>query len=110
MYIMILTDSEETFREEQFLALETLHWSEGSTWLGFGRDLRQVGTGTWLDSNIPAVSRAHVWTNSFTVAAHIQKRRTVAQRRALPSSGDSDAWRSLQPRKAICAEIARHGR
>ena len=70
---MILTDSEVTFREEQFLALDTLNRSEGSTWLGLRRDLRQMGTRTRLDSNIPAVSRARVWTNSFTVAEHIQQ-------------------------------------
>ena len=45
------------------LALETLHRSEGSAWLG--RDLRQVGTGARLDSDLPAMSRARVWTNSF---------------------------------------------
>ena len=43
LFITILTDSEETLSEEQFLALETLHKSEGSAWLG--RDLRQLGTG-----------------------------------------------------------------
>ena len=37
LYIMILTDSEGAFSEEQFLALETWHQSEGSAWLG--RDL-----------------------------------------------------------------------
>ena len=37
LFIMILTDSNETPSEEQFLALETLHQSEGSAWLG--RDL-----------------------------------------------------------------------
>ena len=44
LYIMILTDS-----EEQFSALETLHLSEGSAWLG--RDLRQAETGARL--NLP---------------------------------------------------------
>ena len=38
IYIMISTDSEDVLPEEQFLALETLHRSEGSAWLG--RDLR----------------------------------------------------------------------
>ena len=33
---MILTDSEDALSEEQFLALETLHRSEGSAWLGRG--------------------------------------------------------------------------
>ena len=47
---MILTDSEQTLSEEQFLAFETLHW----------------------DSNIPAMSRVRVWTFSFTVTAHIR--------------------------------------
>ena len=56
--------------EEHFLALETLHRSEGSAWLG--RDLRQMGIGAKLDYSIPTMSRARVWTNSFTVATHIQ--------------------------------------
>ena len=68
LYIMIL-DSEGTLSEEQFVALETVHQKEGSAWLG----RRQVGTGARLDSNITAMSRARVWTNSFTVAAHIQR-------------------------------------
>ena len=71
LYIMTLTDSEDALSKEQFLALETLHRSEGSAWLG--RDLRQVGTGARLDSNLPAMSRARVWTNSFTMAEHIQQ-------------------------------------
>ena len=33
LYIMILTDSKDVLPEEQFSALETLHWSEGSAWL-----------------------------------------------------------------------------
>ena len=68
---MILTDSEDALPDEQFLAIETLHQSEGSAWLG--RYLRQMGTGARLDSNILAMSRARVWSNSFTVAAHIQQ-------------------------------------
>ena len=36
------------------------------------RDLRQVGIGARLDSNLPAMSRARVWTNSITVAEHVQ--------------------------------------
>ena len=71
LYIMILTDSEDALSEEQFWALETLHRSEGSAWLG--RDLQQVGIGARLDSNLPAMSRARVWTNSFTVAEHVQQ-------------------------------------
>ena len=39
--IMIMTDIEQTLSEEQFLALETLHRSEGTAWLG--PDLRQNG-------------------------------------------------------------------
>ena len=31
------------------------------------------GLGTGLDSNLPAMSRARVWTNSFTMAEHIQQ-------------------------------------
>ena len=43
LYILILTDPEEALSEEHLLAPETLHWSEGSAWLG--RDLPQMGTG-----------------------------------------------------------------
>ena len=71
LYIMILTDSEDVFSEEQYVALKTLHRSEGSAWLG--RDLRQVVIGARLDSNFTALSRPRVWTNSFTVAEHIQQ-------------------------------------
>ena len=73
LYIMILTDSEDAFSEEQFPALKTLVRSEGSAWLG--RDLRPVGIGARLDPNLPAMSRARVWTNSFTIAEHINKMR-----------------------------------
>ena len=66
--IMILTDSVDALSEGQFLALETLHRSEGSAWLG--RDLRQAGSGARLDSNLSATNRARVWTNSFTIAEH----------------------------------------
>ena len=58
---MILPDSEDALSEEQFLALETLHGSEGSAWLE--RDLRQAETGARLKSNLSAMSRACVWTN-----------------------------------------------
>ena len=71
LYVMILTDSEDALSEEQFSALETLHRSEGGTWLA--RDLRQVGAGARLDSNLSALNRARVWTNSFTMAQHIQQ-------------------------------------
>ena len=66
LYIMILTDSEDEFSEEQFLALETLRRREVSAQLG--RDLRQVGIGARLKSNLHAMRRARVWTNSFTIA------------------------------------------
>ena len=65
------TDSEDVLPKEQFLALETLHRSEGSAWLG--RDLRQAGTGARLESNLSAMNRARVWTNPFTMAEHIQQ-------------------------------------
>ena len=71
LYILILTDSEGALSEEQFLALEPLHRNEGRAWLGW--DLRQVGIGARLDSNIFAMSRARVWTNSFTMAEYIQQ-------------------------------------
>ena len=52
LHIMILTESEDVLPEEQFLALETLHLSEGSAWLG--RDLRQVGPGPgWTPTFLP---------------------------------------------------------
>ena len=54
LYVMILTDSKDALSEEQFLALETLHRSERSAWLG--RDLRQMGTRGRLDSNLPVPS------------------------------------------------------
>ena len=53
------------------MALGTLHRSDGSAWLG--RDLRQVGTGARLDSNLPAMSRTRVWTNLTTMAEHPQQ-------------------------------------
>ena len=69
--IMILTNPEDALSEEQCVALKTLHRSEGSACLG--RDVRQAGTGARLDSNLPAMSLARVWTNSFTVAEHVQQ-------------------------------------
>ena len=69
--LYILTESEDALSEEQFSALKTLHQSEGSAWLG--RDVQQVGIGARLDSNLPATSRARVWTNSFTMAEHVQQ-------------------------------------
>ena len=49
LHIMILTDSEDVFYEEQYVALKTLQRNEGSAW--FGRGSRQVGVGERLDSN-----------------------------------------------------------
>ena len=72
LYNMILTDSEDALSEEH-CARRSKHCTgiEGSAWLG--RDLRQVGIGARLDSNLPALSRARVWTHSFTMAEHIQQ-------------------------------------
>ena len=53
------------------MALETLHRSEGSAWLR--RDLRQAWTGARLESSLSAMNRARVWTNSITMAEHIQQ-------------------------------------
>ena len=53
------------------MAIETFHRSEGSAWLG--RDLRQVETVCKLDSNLLAMSRVRVWTNSFTMAEHVKR-------------------------------------
>ena len=50
LFIIKLTDSDETLSEEQFVALEALHPSEGSAWLG--RDLRQIGSGARFESNL----------------------------------------------------------
>ena len=55
LFIIILTDSEETLSEEQFVALEALHQREGSAWLG--RDLRQMETGARLESNLYKFSK-----------------------------------------------------
>ena len=65
------------FSEEQYMALKTLQRNEGSAWLG--RDLRQMGIGARLDSNLPALSRARVWTNSFTMAEHFQQESTARE-------------------------------
>ena len=111
LYILILTDPEEALSEKQFLALETLHRSEGSAWLG--RDLPQMGTGARLDSNLPAISRVRVWTDAFTMAEQIRKeavatRRTVAQQRVFPFAENCDTRRGFQPRYAVGTGIARH--
>ena len=71
LYIVILTDCEGTFHEEQHLALETLHWSEGSAWLG--RDVRQMETGARLKNNPSAMSWARMWTKVFTMAENTQQ-------------------------------------
>ena len=62
LYIMILTDSEDALLE------------------GFRRSkLQQAGTGARLESNPSAVNRARVWTNSFTMAEHIQQEAIVKE-------------------------------
>ena len=61
----------DRFRGCTFRALEPLHPSEGSAWLGW--DLRQVEIGARLESNLLAMSRACVWTNPSTMAEHIQQ-------------------------------------
>ena len=68
---MILSDSEDTRSEEQFSVLGTMHRSDRSTWLGW--DLRQMGIGARLESNLSAMNRARVWTTSFTMAEQIQQ-------------------------------------
>ena len=65
---MILTYFEETLSEEPSLALDNLR-SEWSAWLGW--DLTQMGSSARLD-------RA-VWTNPFTVGAHVQQE-AIAQK------------------------------
>ena len=104
LYIMILTDSEDVFLEEQFCALETIHRSEGSAWLG--RDLRQAGTGAKLESNIFAMNRACVWTNSSTMAEHIQQEAIAREgplhsEELFPFAENSDARTSPQPCHAV---------
>ena len=68
---MILTDSEDALSEKQFSVLETLHRSDGSACLG--RDLRQAGTRARFVFTFSAMNRARVWTNSLTMAEHIQQ-------------------------------------
>ena len=83
---MTLTDSDDVLSEEQFLALEMLHRSEGSAWLG--RDLLQAGTGARLESNLSSMNRARVWRvdqfihddRTHSTRGDCQ-RTTVAQRR-----------------------------
>ena len=88
LHILILTDSEGALSEEQFLAIEPLHWSERSAWLG--RDLQQVGIWARLDSNVSAMSRARVWTNSFTMAEYIQQK--AIAREGPPHSDELFQW------------------
>ena len=98
--ITIMTDSEVTLSEEQFLALETLHKSEGSAWLG--RDLRQMETGAGLDSILSAMNRACVWTNSFTVAVQIQE--AIARIGPLSSEGLFRPLETVIQGEASCRE------
>ena len=67
-----------------------------------GRGLRQVVTRARLESNISSMSRARVWTNSFTVAAHIQQgtcqRSADAQRRTF-----AFFWRRFYKEKPAAA-------
>ena len=111
LHIVILTDSEETLSEEQFLALETLHRSKEC--------LARTGSQTKGESQIGLQHSCHepyprvepfIHSGSTYPARGDFQIRIVAQGRVLPFVGDSDTWRSLQPRNAICAEIARHGR
>ena len=109
LYIMILTDSEDSFSEEQFSALKTLHRSEGSAWLG--RDLRQVGFGARLDSQPSCRSR---------VDQFIHGGRTHSTRKRLPKEGPPQSEELFhllkncntrwipQPRHEVCTKIARH--
>ena len=52
LYIMILTDSEDALSEEQFLALETRHRSEGSPGSNGISDKRGLGPG-WNPTFLP---------------------------------------------------------
>ena len=70
LHIMILTDFEGALSEEQFLALETLQRSKVHA---LDRISDKWGPGPGLDSNLPAMNRARVWTNSFAMAEHIQQ-------------------------------------
>ena len=102
LYIMILTDS-DTFRGAVFGARNTPPERReclARTGSQTNGDRGQIG-----HEPCPRVDH----TTSFTVVAHIQQE-AVAQRRVLPFAGDSDTWRSSQPRNAHCAEIARLGR
>ena len=108
LYIIILTDSEGAHSEEQFSALETLHRSEGSAWLG--RDLRQAGTWASLKSNPSAMNRARVWTNSFTMAEHIQQEAIAGEgplhsEELFPFAENCDTRRSPQPRMQFAQRL-----
>ena len=74
LFIIILTDSEERFR----------------------RDLRQMETGARLESNLPAMNRSRVWTNSFTVALQIQATPGVRHRHPKPGP---KSWFALDDRR-----------
>ena len=100
---MILTNSEDALSEEQFSALEKLHRSEGSAWLG--RDLRRAGTRARLKSNLfcnESRSRVDQFIHdcrTYSTRSDSQ-RKTVVQRRAFPSAENCDTRRSPQPRHA----------
>ena len=108
--IMVLTDSEDALSEEQCVTLKTMQRNEGSAPLG--RDLRQMGIGARLDSNLRALSRARVWTNSFTVAEQKQQE-AIAKEGPLHSKELFHLLKTViqgeaRARHAVCTEIARH--
>ena len=110
LYNMILTDSENALSEEQYVALKKLQRNEWSAWLG--RYLRQVGIGARLDSNLPALSRARVRTNSFTIAEHIQQE-AIGREGPLHSEEFFHLLKTViqgeaPTHHAVCTEIARH--
>ena len=73
---MILTDSEDALSDGTVLGARSIAPER--------RELRQAGTGARLKSNLSAMSRARVWTNSFTMAEHIQQE-TIAREGPLHS-------------------------
>ena len=66
---MILPDSEDALSEEQFWRSKRCAEAKGVS----GSDGISDKRGARLDSNLSAMNRARVWTDSLTMAEHIQQ-------------------------------------
>ena len=70
-------------------------------------------TGTRLDSNLSAMERARVWTNSFTIPEHIQQE-AIAREGPLHSDEFFHLLKTVIPGEVLshamqfATEIARH--